>query len=59
MSNNKTSDAKEVQRLHDILERINMVMWQSYMVKNRGITDNDCSKIMELLNEWANDQPRQ
>ena len=42
-------------KMNNILSEINHIMWSSYMVKERGIKDNDCQKIMELLEHWAND----
>jgi hypothetical protein len=43
------------EKMDNILSEINNIMWSSYMVKERGIKEGDCDKIMELLEQWAND----
>lgn len=48
---------KEVQRnyndLYSIMEDINAIMWESYMIKDRDFGRVQGSKIMSKLNEWA------
>lgn len=40
-------------RCDEILEKINVIMWNSYLRRGKGITAADCDAIMCLLNEWA------
>lgn len=37
----------------EYLEKINNIMWESFMIKGKGISDKDCEKIMVILEEWA------
>jgi hypothetical protein len=39
--------------LFGMLEKINVIMWESYMVKDRPFGRKEGSKIMEVLEQWA------
>jgi len=39
--------------LDNILNDINTIMWEAYMVKDKTITTVDADKIMSLLEKWA------
>ena len=36
-----------------ILENINTIMWESFMIKSKGFSDEDGKKIMQELEKWA------
>ena len=39
--------------LNETLENINIVMWESYMIKGRSFDRNEGKKIMDILEHWA------
>jgi hypothetical protein len=45
-----SSAAKDMWRM---LEEINLIMWESHMIKGRGLTERDGTKIMTVLEKWA------
>ena len=47
---NLSNQNKELWR---IIEQINIIMWESYMVKDRPFGRNEGLKIMEVLEQWA------
>lgn len=47
---------KKEQELHNYLERINDIMWEKFMLKSYVPTDQDAMEIMEVLEEWANNE---
>lgn len=48
----KSERSKETD-LWKMLDEINVIMWESFMVKSKGFTEKDSGKIMEVLNRWA------
>jgi hypothetical protein len=40
--------------LYKMLEKINTIMWEGFMIKDKGFSKADGFKIMTILNEWAN-----
>ena len=36
-----------------MLDQINVIMWESYMIKDRPFGREDGRKIMEVLEQWA------
>jgi hypothetical protein len=51
---------KEVERLKAmdvILEEINNIMWEGFMVKSKGFIKNDGARIMNELEKWASIEP--
>lgn len=36
-----------------LLDKINTIMWESYMIKDRPFGRNEGRKIMEILEQWA------
>lgn len=44
--------SEKERKLNELLERINDVMWNTFMI-NSGDTDTAPDKIMSILEEWA------
>ena len=36
-----------------MLDQINVIMWESYMIKDRPFGREEGRKIMEVLDQWA------
>ena len=36
-----------------LLDKINVIMWESYMIKDYHFGRNEGRKIMEVLEQWA------
>lgn len=36
-----------------LLDKINVIMWESYMIKDYPFGRNEGRKIMEMLEQWA------
>lgn len=36
-----------------MLQEINVIMWESHMIRDVGLKDTDGNKIMQVLNRWA------
>lgn len=36
-----------------MLDQINVIMWESYMIKDRPFGKEEGRKIMEVLEQWA------
>ena len=47
---NLSNQNKELWRM---LEQINIIMWESYMIKSRPFGRDEGGKIMEVLEQWA------
>lgn len=43
----------QIKGLSEMLEKINTVMWEGFMVKGVGFSEKDGDKIMQILNDWA------
>ncbi len=43
----------ENKQLWKMLEQINVIMWESYMVKSKTFGRDEGKKIMEVLEKWA------
>ena len=41
------------------LEEINVIMWESYMIKDRPFGRTEGRKIMEVLERWASLPPKE
>lgn len=39
--------------MYQLLDKINTIMWESYMIKDRPFGRNEGRKIMEILEQWA------
>lgn len=37
----------------EMLDQINVIMWESYMIKDRPFGRDEGLKIMEVLKQWA------
>lgn len=44
---------KQATEFNKLLEEINTIMWESFMVKGKGFTEQDGNKIMQILEKWA------
>jgi hypothetical protein len=47
------SISKSERDMWDMLEKINIIMWESFMIKEKGFKESDGFKIMNVLEEWA------
>lgn len=50
MKRELTKDELELWRM---LDDINKIMWESFMIKSRGFKYEDGIKVMNVLNRWA------
>ena len=53
LAENKLAQEAPQPDLNDFLNRINNIMWNSYMVKDEGLKPEHGDQIMQVLNEWA------
>ena len=44
---------KQANEFNKLFEEINTIMWESFMVKGKGFTEQDGDKIMKILEKWA------
>ncbi len=47
---------EEEQKSNDYLEKINGILWNTLMIKSHEFNREDGLKIMNVLEEWANDK---
>lgn len=45
--------SEKTHELLKMLEKINVIMWESYMIKDRPFGRDEGRKIMEVLEQWA------
>lgn len=51
--NSNLTRSAEYQDLWKLMEKINIIMWESYMIKGREFGRTEGYKIMGIIEQWA------